>query len=759
MSLFQSLNVGVAGLQAQSNVLNVISDNLANINTVGYKKTSALFDRLVANDQSASSYSPGGVGSASRSLNSSQGPVQLTQSATDIAISGNGFFAVRGNPTVNSNGLFFTRSGSFTPNRDGNFVNGAGYFLQGWALTDQTLAPALSGANVDAGTAIAALTNVNVQGVTQTPVATSLVSLRTNLQSSQAALSNSSVSVTANLNAAQINPPSSRINVVANLNSAQVAFVGTYNPTISGQNMASGLVTADFTRTINVADNTGASRSVNVSFLKTASNTWAVEVFVQPSTDVTQADGLLASGNVTFNANGTLATASASLTGPITAGWNNPGGATTLTLNLGAAGSSIGLSQTDSQFSGSLTATPDYDANSATRSIASGGITPNFTRTATVLDNTGASRTLTTGFYKLSDNTWAVEIYATPASSITTAPGKPAGQVAAGTLTFNTNGTLATVSPSLTNNITVGWNNNPNANSVSYNWFSSGSFAGITQNSAVFSGSTATVRNYDPASVTQNMASGSVAPQYSTPVTIIDSLGTLHTLTAGFIKTSNNTWAVEIYASTAAEIGTTNPQIVSGTVTFNGDGTLASVSPSLTAALTVNWQTPAATTNTFTFNWGTAGAAFGTPGATVIGLADGLSQLDRNYNTVVTQNGFQAGNLRGVEITDDGFVVGQYDNGTSQKLFKIPLAKFNEANELRAISGNVFLQTNDSGVPVFSSPNQNGTGSLTGSALENSTVETEDELVNMIIAQRSYQANSKTISTTDDMLQSLTQAI
>lgn len=759
MSLFQSLTVGITGLKSQSNVLGIISDNLSNINTVGYKKTSALFQSLVTNDLAAG-YSPGGTQGGFRALNDYQGPISRTQSPTDIAISGNGFFTVRADSPL-TGGIFYSRAGSFSPDKDGNFRNGAGFFLQGWLLSNQTLDPSLDGNAVIASTALAAMRTVNVQDLTQDPIPTSLVSMIANLQSTQTPLANSSVAVAANLNAATIVPPTANISAVANLNSAQTAYAGlpAYDATTTGLNMASGAVTPNFSRTVTVYDNAGTAHTINAAFLKTAANSWAVELFVQPAADVSETDGQLARGDVTFNPDGTLASIGAGLSGPITATWTTGGGATTLAFDPGALNTVGGVSQDDAGYSGYLQSTPDYDPTSSTRSMASGGVTPDFTSSLTVVDDTGTTRTLTVGYFKTAPDTWAVEVYAQPASDITTQAGFVDGQVAYGTAMFNSNGTLFSVSPALSNPISVGWNGLPQNNTVSINWLAAGASAGLTQDSAAFSSASTTTQNYDPDSTTINMAEEGIGPHYSREVTMVDSEGELHTITVGFLKTGINTWAVEIYADSAAEIGAVSPQIASGTLTFNGDGSLASVSSSLTAALSIAWADPAGATNSVTFDFGTAGAAEGTVGATVFGAFDGVAQLDKSYSGRAVQNGFQSSNLKNVEITEDGYVVGIYENGGTQRLYKIPLAQFIEPNELQSLSGNIFAESNNSGVAFFSSPNQGAAGSLVSSSLENSNVETEAELVNMIVAQRSYQANSKTISTTDNMLQTLTQML
>ena len=133
MSLYGALYSGVSGLKGQSNKIGIISDNISNVNTVGYKANRAGFESLVTSSANVSDFSPGGVLGASQQLVSKQGLLQSTDSPTDIAVSGDGFFVV--NQTTDGTGqVYYTRAGSFTQDSTGNFRNAAGFFLQAWPL-------------------------------------------------------------------------------------------------------------------------------------------------------------------------------------------------------------------------------------------------------------------------------------------------------------------------------------------------------------------------------------------------------------------------------------------------------------------------------------------------------------------------------------------------------------------------------------------------------------------------------------------------
>ena len=127
-------------------------------------------------------------------------------------------------------------------------------------------------------------------------------------------------------------------------------------------------------------------------------------------------------------------------------------------------------------------------------------------------------------------------------------------------------------------------------------------------------------------------------------------------------------------------------------------------------------------------------------------------------NYFVNQNGVGAGLLDSVSIDSEGFVVANFNNGDTQKLYKIPLAKFANPDGMLAKNGNIFIQTINSGEVNLKSPGEGGVGTLSPSSLEASNTELSEELTDMIVAQRAYQASSKVITTTDELLDDLNRA-
>ena len=329
MSIYGALFAGVSGLQANSQALGIISDNIANVNTSAYKRNIAEFQTLVTGDSGPNFFSPGGVRAGNRVLMDQQGLLQGSESPTDLAVSGSGFFVVSPAPTTGSptDKYNFTRAGSFTKDAKGNLVNAAGYYLLGWPVN------ANGTVNVNSSD-LTALKTVNIDQLGGTAEPTTTLTLNANLQASQAI-------------------------------SAQEA---TYAAGTSANNMASGNVTPDFTTSIQVFDSKGGFRTVTLSMLKSSTpNQWHAEIHVVPSSDVVTGAGLVngqvAVGTVAFTQNGLLDTAATSpslLDLSFLASGTAPGAgqvawasslgvaAQDVTVNLGSPNVSGGFTQFDS---------------------------------------------------------------------------------------------------------------------------------------------------------------------------------------------------------------------------------------------------------------------------------------------------------------------------------------------------------------------------------------------------------------------------
>ncbi len=185
MSLYGALFTGVSGLGAQGQKLGIISDNIANVNTVGYKESQAQFQTLVINQSAVTAFNPGGVRSTTRYNVDKQGLLLSTSAPTDIAMSGDGFFVVSSNADGSGQPLY-TRAGSFRQDENGNLVNSQGFFLRAWPLDQEGRLPGDPGnLNKVASTNIESLQTVNVANLGGEAEPTTEIELGLNLDADE----------------------------------------------------------------------------------------------------------------------------------------------------------------------------------------------------------------------------------------------------------------------------------------------------------------------------------------------------------------------------------------------------------------------------------------------------------------------------------------------------------------------------------------------------------------------------------------------
>ena len=181
MSIFGAMFSGVSGLQSQSQFLGMISDNISNVQTVGYKGSVSRFSTLVTEAATTTSFTPGGVQSNTTQLIDSQGLLQSSASQTDIALIGSGFFIVNesSNPGVGDE-FFYTRAGSFKPDENGFLRNTGGFYLMGHP-TDSTGAVTVGNPSV-----LSSLQPISVTGIAGSAQATTQMSIGVNLPATAA---------------------------------------------------------------------------------------------------------------------------------------------------------------------------------------------------------------------------------------------------------------------------------------------------------------------------------------------------------------------------------------------------------------------------------------------------------------------------------------------------------------------------------------------------------------------------------------------
>lgn len=1013
MSLYGALFSGVSGLTAQANRIGTVSDNISNVNTVGYKSTEGLFETLVTNSGTIA-YSPGGVLGRSRSSVGLQGLLQTTNSNTDVAISGNGFYVVNGN--ADSTGTTsYTRAGSFRQDATGNFINAAGYFLQGWPLDRNGRLPGEPGnANTTSSSSLESVETVNVSSFTGSAAATTSIELSANLQASKTQFPGASGVVDMDANSTDnYQITSSEVIVPGTVNgltrgdrfviesglglSRDVRYGGfTFSKEITtggagddgvvlptspltlGNNPISttlgdqtvnirhgnhGLTSGEVVTLSGVAAPIGGvpASDLNQTFVVTVvdEDNYTIEVSTTATSTVTAGGGTSVQSDFRDYIGNVLDASTASATFLGTTGTSvfsatalsftiaTPSvGTSTFTYTSGTPNSQLGQFNTLNNLATAISAVDGLTARVVDNQLYVSSIDATESISFANGNNvaTGSGSTLARGI------DWVAELgfanVATGANRFSTLAGLAAVvnaedgfsatitnpdsaatisinvddpldtitirdvAVSAATTTFTSGDTLGTdlTNPSritvnfasahgysandvitfdptsmsnypvavtgvgafatTATNATVvvtqtahGFTNGdaiafdvtsiagyPNGNiggiplyefqdlltvanvtantyeitlsspatatgtdgAVTGTFLASPTISGIpltdfnrsfeigtvTSNSFtinVKSAATATATNaatgliaadptnggsvvaelglvasldssaftaaqttgvlgpsYAATDADKNMASGSATPQYFTNIRVFDSLGTGHDIRAGFIKTGTNTWAVEVFAVDSTEVSDSfaNGQLASGTIRFNGDGSLLTVDSGLSAAIPIVWEN-GATASSITIDWGTAGS-IGT------GDTDGLTQFDSDDNlNFANQNGVPVGELIGVQIDSDGIVTATFSNGEQQNLYKIPLADFSNPDGLNSTTGNVFSESRESGTVNLREPGSSGVGTLQSSALESSNVELSEQLTGMIVAQRAYQANTKTITTTDRILEEL----
>jgi flagellar hook protein FlgE len=335
MSINSAMLAGVSGLVANSSAMAVISDNIANVNTTAFKRNRADFTRLVNTQSGNTTYNAGGVSATTRQLIRNQGNINQTTTSTDLALQGQGFFVVSptATGTAGSRDVAFTRVGSFTPDAQGNLVNQAGYFLQGWRVAADGTVPT-------APTDLTLLETVNVAAVTGTAEPSTEAGINGNLRASTT--------------------PSA----------AALAVPGPGGYSAATFNMTSGAVANDANWTFQAYDSRGGLRTFNVFLLKSAvANEWHAEISASPASDVVSGAGLapgqVAVGTLRFTPDGVLdlAATSPALLAPLSLGaytagppaagqanWAPTTGvdAQSIALDIGQGASSGGITQFDS---------------------------------------------------------------------------------------------------------------------------------------------------------------------------------------------------------------------------------------------------------------------------------------------------------------------------------------------------------------------------------------------------------------------------
>lgn len=776
----RSLWAGVTGLQAHQIAMDVEGNNIANVNTVGYKYNRANFDDLIY-QQSRIATSPqnqhGGVNNMEVGLGTQinsttrifkQGSLQTTDKQTDIALQGDGFFMVSpdGGKTT-----YYTRNGDFSRDSEGNFVDNGGNIVQGWMRDEVT-------GEIDP---TRPLSDIKIPtGLTVPARATTNIALKGNLDSGND-VGNKKIPiyqldqyhnwVDTNKDGIKTDTERHEENNIGE-NRFYVNRQGEQRMTERGADLgvlfnnagdAYNLRTgqgiwvsyADAkTRAMNVgARNDGtfaAPKNLNIklngeTIVATVNSVSELATAINQRYSKTGVEASVINGNqlVLTNRNN-LGTTAASRNIKMTVNSGDTIGGDFLTTNIITAyqytynKTRVSAQHTyDDSMAREVTTTEDL--REAMQKDAR--LWTNYKGTR--IDNDG------TGRPKQSDFTAAASLNENKNDGVEITVNEhgqfqvknPSGDA------FNSDDgddTDATGGHATNNTNTDDNDNNINlavtgltnaANNVTEN-------VKFTASMAPLSGS---LSSGDAARVTDslNMAA------HSSSTDIYDSLGTKHNVKMDFVKrgyTENGgtEWTMVIQVAEPNQISTTEPKnVITGYVRFNPDGSLATYSP---ASITFGAQNGSSIGQHIELKFGTTQTT------------DGLTSTDNNSSTSdISQDGYASGELHGLRIDGAGTLIGSFTNGRSLGLAQVGVAKFANNQGLAGEGGNLFSRTANSGDPIIGAAQTAGRGKISASSLEMSNVDLSRSLTQLIVVQRGFQANSKTITTSDEMLNTLLQ--
>lgn len=752
MGIFDAMNTSVGGLQAQSYALQNISGNIANSSTTGYKGIGTSFVDLIPDASVPSKQVAGGVTANAKATITTQGTISSSTVATNMAITGDGFFSIQkatgvvDNVPVFSGVTYYTRRGDFQLNANGNLVNGAGYYLMGTTVDPKTGNPTGNVATV-----------LKFQNNFIPAQATTSIQYAANLPSVPNTAASSTAASGTLLAAGGLNPSDFAANPL---------IIGTppppyTNATVSGAaatgNLRSAYTATTATGTVTLQDSASAA----------ATGATSLDSAVSPHLNTSLLTNL---ANKTLTVNGQTINFDPTVSGASTSG-------STTTIGL--------LSPTGAKMSDILNAiTLGAGGAPATATMTAGGniqITTNTTSDVTI-GGTAAS------LLGISSVTRGGNVLSTPAITAATQLGGSAqpgqaevlstpfvagnyiqvnGTAGANTLTFVTSGAssstpnlinvsddiatllqkidaLSGASGSSISNGVITLNTgiaNPTLTVTSNN---SSAFAALGFTSTVTknrggggTAGTGGVIGNDIATFTKESISGGAVTAYNaagTPVNLqmrwaktdSASLGTGH----------SDTWNL-FYQTDPNATGTTVGWVNTGQAfTFAADGSLTSPSSS---GITIN-------------NVSVSGQLLGSVAFNI--SQGGLTQYASTSGAVtintITQNGYAAGQLRSVAVNNNGLVVGTFSNGQNLDLAQVSLSHFNGTNYLKALDGGAYAATEQSGPAI-----DGASGTISGSSLEGSNTDIADEFTKLIVTQQAYSANTKVITTANSMVQDL----
>ncbi|EDO6877791.1 flagellar hook protein FlgE [Campylobacter coli] len=841
--MMRSLWSGVSGLQAHQVAMDVEGNNISNVNTTGFKYSRADFGTMFSQTvKIATAPTDGrggsnplqiglGVSVSSTTRIHSQGSVQTTDKNTDVAINGDGFFMVSDDGGLTN---YLTRSGDFKLDAYGNFVNNAGFVVQGWNINwdDQTIDSSRSPQNIfiDPGMHIPAAKSTEVAIKANLNSGLNIGTSSTNLYGLDSVHGYN----TKTNKAEDENDTGTTQFYTTSKNSVKVTEKGVdagslFNASGTGLNLRDGqgiwVSYADATYTTNTGgqnvfnpNNTGGQNGV--IFWGNKDNKVALDITINgvniKNSDIQSLDDAIAYIN-TFTAptdtrDGTGVKAVKKADGSGIEFVNDNADGTTDNMK------NIDLTVNQANTAGELhNITYNNATNTFRATSAKGGADSNW-----IFGNRGAGGATSERVQVITAHKYIYSSNPVDLPPMTNPDGGPAFDAAGGvnltdpasknyrdalnggllTTTARTFRTTEDLRELLQRDARYGVDYNGDGQfsvandanqAVKVVVNDSGHFAisNAKENSSIPANGTGngqaatqttpknmsfniTAYSNKEGTVSTNDAfkaifkawdgplvtGGSIKESeqlklsaFSAGLEIYDSLGSKHTLEVQFVKQSTtqdggNEWQMIIRVPEPAEINTTGEgptNIIVGSARFNNDGSLASYTPK---TISFSPNNGAAPNQQIKLSFGTSGSN------------DGLvSSNSASTLTGQATDGYTSGNLKpdAIRVDDKGNILGEFTNGKTFAVAKIAMASVANNSGLEEIGGNLFKITANSGNIVVGEAGTGGRGEMKTSALEMSNVDLSRSLTELIIIQRGYQANSKTISTSDQMLQTLIQ--
>ncbi|EHL5053601.1 flagellar hook protein FlgE [Campylobacter jejuni] len=849
--MMRSLWSGVSGLQAHQVAMDVEGNNISNVNTTGFKYSRADFGTMFSQTvKIATAPTDGrggsnplqiglGVSVSSTTRIHSQGSVQTTDKNTDVAINGDGFFMVSDDGGLTN---YLTRSGDFKLDAYGNFVNNAGFVVQGWNINwdDQTIDSSRTPQNIfiDPGmhipaaksTEVAIKANLN-SGLNIGTSSRNLYALDSvhgwNTKTQRAEDENDTGTTqfyTTSKNSVEVTEKGVDAGALFNANGtglnlrdgqgiwvsyadakfttdrANGANVFDPNLTVAQQNNVIFWGNKDIAVTLDINLNGVRIQNDNIRSLDEAIayiNTFTAPTDTRDGTGVKAVKKADGSGIefVNNNADGTTDNMK-NIDLTVNVG-NSAGERNTINYNANTGvfspqGGNLITAQDDTDWiagaaqagqpqnvkvvtahkyiysSNPVTIPPMINPDGGPAFQPNNGNRPTDPASANYWDAIQGSLKNTTertfrttedlrellqrdARYGVDYNGSGIIDNATP-----TFDANDINQAVKVVVTENGNFAISNANETSTIPANAGAGANAattNPKNMSFNITAYSNKQGTVSTNDAF---TKIFKAFDGPLVIGNQIKESEQLKlsaFSAGLEIYDSLGSKHTLEVQFVKQSTtqdggNEWQMIIRVPEPAEINTTGEgptNIIVGTARFNNDGSLANYTPK-----TINFSpnNGAAPNQQIKLSFGTSGSN------------DGLvSSNSASTLTGQATDGYTSGNLKpdAIRVDDKGNILGEFTNGKTFAVAKIAMASVANNSGLEEIGGNLFKVTANSGNIVVGEAGTGGRGEMKTSALEMSNVDLSRSLTELIIIQRGYQANSKTISTSDQMLQTLIQ--